>query len=102
MDRTFGGVIWTNHALERLSQRGIKQGDAWATWSRPDQSRKGASGNWVYYRTFGSEKIEVVAKQNEKHEWIILSVWSKPVYVSGGATPKSSFWRNLVKLLFSK
>ena len=27
-DRNYGGVIWTNHALERLNKRGIKQGDA--------------------------------------------------------------------------
>jgi hypothetical protein len=102
MDNHYGNIIWTNHALQRLKERGIKQGDAWATWNRPEQSRKGASGNWVYYRTYGNQKIEVVAKQNEKKEWIILSVWSDTVY--GGAKPiqKSSFWENLVKVLFSK
>ncbi len=80
MDNHYGGVIWTNHALQRLRERNISQGDAWATWSRPEQSRKGASGNWVYYKTWGNQKIEVVAKQNEKGEWLILSVWSRPVY----------------------
>lgn len=81
MERNFGGAIWTNHALERLRQRGIKQGDAYATFRRPDQSRYAKSkGAWVYYRTFGDEKIEVVAKQNEKKEWIILTVWNKKVY----------------------
>ena len=80
-DRNYGGVIWTNHALERLNRRGIKQGDAWATWRRPDQSRYAKSkGAWVYYKTYGDQKIEVVAKQNEKKEWVILSVWSKHVY----------------------
>ena len=81
MDRNFGGVIWTNHALDRLKQRKISQGDAWATWRRPDQERYVAStGAWVYYRTYGRRKIEVVAKQNEKKEWVILSVWSKQVF----------------------
>lgn len=80
-DRNFGGVVWTNHALERLHQRGIKQGDAWATFQHPEQSRYAATkGAWIYYRTYGSEKIEVVAKQNERKEWIILTVWSRPVY----------------------
>jgi hypothetical protein len=80
-DRNFGGVVWTNHALERLTQRGIKQGDAWATFQRPEQSRYAATkGAWVYYRTYGSEKIEVVARQNERKQWIILTVWSRPVY----------------------
>ena len=81
MDKNFGWVIWTNHALQRLKERNIKQGDAWATWRRPNQSRFAKSkGAWVYYKTFGNQKIEVVAKQNEKKEWLILSVWSRPVY----------------------
>ncbi len=81
MDRDFGGVIWTKHALERLRRRKISQGDAWATFRRPDQSRYAtAKGAWIYYKTYGNQKIEVVAKQNERKEWIILSVWSRRVY----------------------
>lgn len=78
MKKDFGGVIWTKHALARMRNRGIKQGDAWVTWKRPDQSRKAnTKGTWVYYRTLDNQKIEVVAKQNEKKEWVILSVWSR-------------------------
>jgi hypothetical protein len=111
MDNHFGGVIWTNHAISRMRQRGIKQGDAWATWNRPEQSRKGSGasqGAWVYYRTWGNQKIEVVAKQNEKREWIVISVWSDPVYQnnspikieSGGQ--KYSFWKSLMRLISNK
>lgn len=99
MDNKFGGVIWTNHALDRLRERGISQGDAWATWSRPEQSRKGASGNWVYYKTYGNQKVEVVAKQNERGEWLILSVWSKPVYGSDVHTKSNSGEGVLEKIL---
>ena len=67
MDNPYGGIRWTDHALQRMRERGIKQGDAWAAWRRPDQSRKGNSGNWVYYKTYGDTKIEVVAKQNERN-----------------------------------
>jgi len=28
MERNYGGVIWTNHALQRLKERGISQRDA--------------------------------------------------------------------------
>jgi hypothetical protein len=82
MNNKYGGIIWTNHALERLRERGIRQSDALATFNRPEQSRQGSNerGSWVYYRTYGNERIEVVAKKNEQGEWIILSVWSKPVY----------------------
>ncbi len=109
MDNHFGGVIWTNHALERLRQRGIKQGDAWATWRRPDQSYKGnlhkSEDAWRYYRQFGDERIEVVAKQNERKEWIILSVWSQHVsqnsQYSASKSQKTSFWRKLYNFIFS-
>ena len=100
MDNHFGGVIWTNHALDRLRQRGIEQGDAWATWRNPQTSKKGsASGSWVYYRSYGSTQIEVVAKQNEKKEGIILSVWSQPVFDSH--KKHQSFLNFIVKKIFS-
>lgn len=74
------GVIWTNHALEKLKSRGIKQGDAWTVFRRPDNRRYAESrGAWIFYRTWGKTRIEVVAKQNEKKEWVILSVWSRAV-----------------------
>jgi len=99
MDKAYGGIRWTDHALQRLRDRGIKQGDAWATWRRPDQSRKGnKKGVWVYYRTYGDQKIEVVARQNERKEWLILSVWSKPVYQK----PQAKKSNSLFKLLFNK
>jgi hypothetical protein len=99
MDNHFGGIIWTNHALDRLSERGITQSDAWATWSRPGHSRKGsAPGSWIYYRNYGNTQIEVVAKQNEKKEWLILSVWSRPV--TGEHKKTESFWKYFIRKLF--
>lgn len=108
MDNHFGGVIWTNHALDRLRERNISQSDAWATWKRPDQSREGSNqkGSWVYYKTFGDERIEVVAKKNDKGEWLILSVWSKPVYKNDHfevSKPKTkSLLRKIFEMLFVK
>ncbi len=113
MDKNYGGVIWTNHALSRLKERGISQGDAWATWRRPDQSRFATSrGAWIYYKTYKTdkfkgatgEKIEVVAKQNERKEWLILSVWSKPVY-AGDFQEKNKnggFWGFVRKLFIGR
>ena len=108
MDNHYKGLIWTNHALERLRERGIKQGDAWATWNRPDQSYKGnlhkSDDAWRYYRKIGNEIIEVVAKRNEKREWLILSVWSKPANAQNFTISqdhhKISFWRSLYNLIF--
>lgn len=97
MEKNFGGVIWTNHALKRLKERNISQGDAWVTFRRPEQSKYAkAKGAWIYYKTYGNQKIEVVAKQNEKKEWIILSVWSRQVFKE---TKKSD---SLLKLLWRR
>lgn len=95
MDKNFGGIVWTNHALQRLNERGIKQGDAWAVWNRPDESRYDSEGKgaWVYYKTFGDQRIEVVAKQDENKKWVILSVWSKQVF--GNQKQKKSLWKVL-------
>ena len=103
MDKNFGGVIWTNHALSRLSERGIKQGDAWATFNRPEQSRYAATqGAWIYHRTYGSEKIEVVAKKNERGEWIILSVWSGTSYDKGGTKKVEPLWMLLIRRILKR
>lgn len=91
----YKGLIFTNHAIQRLKDRNIKQGDAWATWSRPDKSKFAKKkGAWVYQRTWNDTMIEVVAKKNQKKEWVVLSVWSKEVY---SKTPKSkkSFWKRI-------
>ena len=124
MDENFGGVIWTKHALSRMRKRGIKQGDAWATWRRPDQSRYAKTkGTWVYYKAYGNQKIEVVAKKmpparrvngpEGKGEWVILSVWSRDVSrkprstgsrpVFGKKTKKApSLWKLISEKLFGK
>jgi len=95
MQREFRGVIWTDHAIQRLQERNISQGDAWATLNKPDQSRYAKSKDaWVYYKTYplrGSvqaQKIEVVAAQNERKQWVVLSVWSRPVYEAHGRVYK--------------
>jgi hypothetical protein len=98
MDQKYGGIIWTNHALERLKERGIKQGDAWTTWKRPDQSRFAKTKNaWVYYKTWGSRRVEVVAKQNERKEWVVMTVWDKNIEEF---PPKPSLIRWLIKKIF--
>ncbi len=80
IDKHYGGLIWTNHAIDRLYQRGIVQGDAWAAWKRPDSSEFDKNKNvWVFQRNFNQEQVEVVAKKNDKGKWLVLSVWSKRI-----------------------
>ena len=103
MDKNYGGVIWTNHVLQRLKDRGIKQGDAWVTWKRPDKSQFARSrGAWVYYRTFGNKRIEVVAKQNDKKEWLIVSVWAKQILKHRKKQERKGFIDRIIKTLLKK
>lgn len=91
----YQGVVWTNHALQRLSERGIKIDDALLTLNSPQESRYAETKDaWVFYRTWGKDKIEVVAKQNEKGEWVVLSVWSKKVF-DPNRDRSESWWQYL-------
>lgn len=99
MDKNYRGLVWTDHALKRLKERGIAQGDAWATWSRPAQSRHATiKGAWIYFRTFDKTKIEVVAKK-EKGKWVVLSVWSRPLW--GKPKKSESFLTFLFKRIWA-
>jgi len=78
MKRLYMNIIFTNHAINRLYNRGITQSDAWYTFQHPDGSAPGKiPGSKKFYKNYGKQRIEVVAKQNEKGEWVILSCWSK-------------------------
>lgn len=97
MNQNFGNVIWTNHALEKLKARGIKQSDAWVVWKSPQESRYAKSKNaWVSAKKVGNQNIEIVSKKNEKGEWVIISVWSKPTLDSKSKSP------SLISLLLKR
>jgi hypothetical protein len=92
MNKNYGGVIWTNHAIGRMQEREIKQSDAWVTWRNPDQSKYAkARGAWIYYKDLGKQRVQVVSKKNENGEWIILSVWSRQISGVDGEKASQNF-----------
>lgn len=104
MQKHFMGTIFTDHAIKRLYERGVAQSDAWYTFRHPDKQAQGTTpGSYRYSKTYGQQRIEVIAKQNEEKQWIILSCWSKLV---GDGKPIFSRQENLlwklVKLTFQK
>ena len=101
----FAGGIWTNHALERLGQRGLSQKMAGETFSRPDHQIEGKQpGTVEFQRRYGKSLVTVIAKKNDQRECIILSCWIDPPlpgsidilkkqnYI---AYQKASFWGKL-------
>ena len=80
MKTRYLNTIFTNHAINRLYNRGITQSDAWYTFQHPDGSLPGKiPGSSKFYKDYGQQRIEIIAKKNEKGEWVILSCWSRLV-----------------------
>lgn len=80
-DRYFGKVIWTNHALERLSARKLPQDIAFDAFQHPDKTVPGKNpGSTEYQKLIGPSLVTIIAKKNEKQQWIILSCWIDPPF----------------------
>lgn len=78
--RDFGGIIWTNHALERLDQRGLTQELAYSAYRTPDKSHPARDGGMEYVKWVGKSKITLIAKGNNKGEWLVISNWIDPPF----------------------
>jgi hypothetical protein len=75
----FGGLIFTNHALQRLDERRFPAGMVIETFNQPD-SRGPAKqpGAMQVRKRFGESTVTVITKQNDRGEWIVLSCWIDP------------------------
>ncbi len=92
--RQYKELIFTNHALDRCRQRKIDQGEAWATWRRADKRYYATTKQaWVFQRNYRHRQIEVVAKQNEQKQWVVISVWSNYVTYRKPKSLLSRFFR---------
>lgn len=96
--RTYGQLIWTNHALERLQQRKFSQELAWSAFRYPDQVVAGkASGSYEYQKTYQNSLITLIAKQNEKSQWIVLSCWIDPPLQGTKDATNHALWKKYQK-----
>lgn len=104
----YGGIIWTNHALEKLKNRGFTQDFALRAFKYPDRTIQGKKKNtFKYQKKIEESKVTIIATKNEKNEWIIISAWIDPPLPGSidykkqeeyKKYQKSSFWG---KLLFT-
>jgi len=79
VSQNYFGLIFTNHAIERMKGRGLRQEWAWEAWKNPDEAVEGKNpGSIEYIKRKDSYKVTVIAKQNEKKEWIVISAWVDP------------------------
>lgn len=97
----YGGVIWTNHVLERIGQRGITQDLVLQTFQRPDRSFPGRqSGTTEYRKRFQASTVTVIAKQNDRSEWLILSAWIDPPLPGTADAKKKEEWKKYQRASF--
>ncbi len=97
----YGGVIWTNHALERLGQRGLSQHMALETFKSPDKKMAGKkSGSIELQKKFNTSTVTVIAAQSEKKEWLILSCWIDPPYYGTRDWKDRQYYREYQKAGF--
>ena len=109
--QNYEGLIFTNHALDQLARRGLKQDLAWQTWRSPEKSLPGKTlGTTEFQKNFGERKVTLIAKLNDQKEWVVISCWVNPPYPGSiDATnnnnykkyQKSGFWRKFF-LTFKK
>lgn len=93
----YGGLIWTHHALDRLMQRGLSQDAAWQVFKRPDATVKAKKGGTEYRRKDGDLFVTLVAKQNQKREWVIISAWVDPPLPGSPDAKKQEAYRKYQK-----
>ena|SRR5579883_3609425 len=97
----FGGIIWTNHAQERLQSRKVEQSMALKAFQSPDKTFPGKNpGTTQYEKQFGPSTITLIAKQNERREWIILSGWIDPPLPGTADERKRHAWQQYKKAGF--
>jgi hypothetical protein len=75
----YGGLIWTNHALDRLGQRSLPQDLAWQAYRYPDDVQKDNYKNsTTYLKKHEKYLITLIIKENERKELIVVSAWIDP------------------------
>lgn len=91
---TYGGLIWTHHALERLGERGISQENALRVFRSPDKAFPGKNeGSYEYIKQFGDKRVTLIGKQNDSKEWIIISAWIDPPLPGSKDEKKQLAWK---------
>ncbi len=97
-------LVFTNHALARLSKRSMTKKNVYLTVTQPDQkfisqeeTREGDQETVKFVKTVNQRNYQVVAQFLAKeNKWLIISVW-----VRGEEDPVPWWWR-VIRCLFKR
>jgi len=68
-------IIYTDHALGRMSVRGITKEMVRDTLANPEQTGIGYKSRLLAYKSFGNRKIKVVYTKEDERFVIISVIW---------------------------
>ena len=68
-------IIYTDHALGRMSLRGITQEMVRDTLANPEQTGTGYSTRLLVYKSFGDRRIKAVYTKEDESFVIISVIW---------------------------
>lgn len=72
-------VVFTNHSIERLKERGIKGEMVWSTVRFPDVKKSGKQKDTIEFsKKIGNRTVTSICKKNNLGEWVVLSAWIDP------------------------
>lgn len=104
--RFYGGIIWTNHAIDRLQKRNISQYDAVKVINDPDKTMLGKSDNSLkFIKTINGRQIHLIGNKNDNKEWVIVTAWVRGEEDKHGFPENVIYWLvgalwKLVKFVF--
>ncbi len=96
----YQGLIFTNHALDRMLERGIDRKDIWETYKFPDAQDERKKNGIERRKKFKDYEVSIVYAYNEKNEPIILSAWVDPPLPGTGDQKEKEWWEKYKKAGF--
>jgi len=99
--REFAGAIWTNHALERLGQRGLTQSLAARALTEPDEIIPGKKpGTHEHIKKVSTSKITLITTESDEGKTLVLSNWIDPPLPGTQDAKKKQEWKKYKKAGF--
>lgn len=75
MDKNYKSIIFTDHALERLSSRSISQEMVYQAITKPTKSSRSKEST-KFVKKINGRTVHVVAQfLSDARKWLIISVW---------------------------
>lgn len=74
-------VVFTNHSIERLKERGITGEMVWQAVKVPDFKSAGKQKHTTeFVKAMAGRRLVCIGKKNDLGEWVVLSAWIDPPF----------------------